>query len=538
MSSVSSAQVVCSTPPAFDTALVARVTLTLSAPDITERSFVLGGHVSSWRATLEELPPGANRTFVASAYSADDTLLFQGRASDVTLTAGQTTQVSITLLRVTGGVNKPPVITRTSQSAVSVTGGESVTFVVEAHDPQGSVLSFSWQASAGGSYSDSSTYISQANWRAPDCVPKGTTPPTVTATVTNALGLSVSASFSVTVSKTCFVPPVVSMAAGRVHSLALDRDGTLWAWGGNAYGQLGDGSGPDFDLRHLNPTQVLTHVSSIAAGAYHTLAIKQDGTLWAWGHNGDGQLGDGSTTDRLTPVQVLSGVSAVFAGDSHTLALKQDGTLWGWGRNAYGQLGDSTPTDRPTPVQLATQVSTLTAGYFHSQVLKQDGTLLSWGRGGSDGIGDGSTLTGISALAAGHQYSLALKQDGTLWAWGNNDRGKLGDGSTTYRPTPVQILTSVSAMAARDQHTLALKQDGTLWAWGGNFYGALGDGSTTRRTTPVQVFTQVSALAVGYNHTLALTQDGALWAWGHNSEGQLGDGTIADRTTPVRVQWP
>ncbi len=286
-------------------------------------------------------------------------------------------------------------------------------------------------------------------------------------------------------------PEMQRLAAGGIHSLALKTDGNLWAWGYNWAGTLGDGTSTD----RWTPVQVLTGVAAVAASNGYSLAIKTDGSLWAWGYNREGQLGDGTTTDRRTPVQVLTGVAAVSAEYEHSLALKTDGSLWAWGYNREGRLGDGTTTSRSTPVQI---------------------------------------LTGVAAVSAGSFHSLAIKTDGSLWAWGDNRFGQLGDGTQTDRLTPVQVMTGVAAVAAAT-HTLALKTDGSLWAWGWNGYGQLGDGTLTDRLTPVQVLTGVAAVSAGAYHTLARKADGSLWAWGNNSYGQLGDGTNSQRPRPVPV---
>ncbi|HUT69838.1 MAG TPA: Calx-beta domain-containing protein [Desulfatiglandales bacterium] len=211
---------------------------------------------------------------------------------------------------------------------------------------------------------------------------------------------------------------------------------------------------PGSDTIAVLDNDEVTVSPSIAGGGAHTLALKDDDTLWAWGYNYYGQLGDGTTTDRTTPVQVsnITDVVAIAGGYYHTLALKADGTLWAWGANWYGQLGDGTTTHRTTPVQVL-------------------------------------NLTNVIATAGGGEHTLALKADGTLWAWGCNGYGQLGNGTTTHRTTPAQVpsLTDVVAITAGAYHILALKADGTLWAWGYNYYGQLGDGTTTDRTTPVQV---------------------------------------------------
>ena len=203
----------------------------------------------------------------------------------------------------------------------------------------------------------------------------------------------------------------------------------------------------------------LSGVIAIAGGMGHTIALKSDGTVWAWGANWAGRLGDGTTTDSTTPVQVsgLTSVIAIAGGGYHTIALKSDGTVWAWGYNGNGELGDGTTTDRNTPVQV---------------------------------LGDGGVgfLSGVIAIAGGGNHTIALKSDGTMWVWGHNTNFQLGDGTTTARNTPVRVssLSGIIAIAGGYAHTVALKSDGTVWAWGWNYYGQLGDGTTTDRNTPVQ----------------------------------------------------
>jgi alpha-tubulin suppressor-like RCC1 family protein len=324
-------------------------------------------------------------------------------------------------------------------------------------------------------------------------------------------------------------------------------------------------------------------VTAIAVGEAHTIALKSDGTVWTWGSNTQGRLGDGASGDKTTPVQVkgpggigfLTGVTAIAGGQYHSIALKNDGTVWTWGSNGFGgPLGDGTTTDRSTPVQVKgpggigflTGVTAIAGGDHHTIALKNDGTVWAWGRNDSGQLGDGtasSTYTGIStpvqvkgpggidfltdvkAIAGGGHHTIALKNDGTVWTWGLNDNGQLGDGTTTNRTAPVQVsgLTNMKAIAGGGHHTIALKNDGAVWTWGADDYGQLGGGkeypygAAPRRTTPAQVsgLTNMTAIAGGGNHTIALNNDGTVWAWGRNDSGQLGDGTTTDRYTPVKV---
>jgi alpha-tubulin suppressor-like RCC1 family protein len=387
---------------------------------------------------------------------------------------------------------------------------------------------------------------------------------------------------------------VTSMSGGAGHSLALKKDGTVWAWGFNGFGQLGDGTKTD----SLTPAPVkgeggkgnLTHVKALVAGtdAYHSLALKKDGTVWAWGYNEYGQLGDGAATpsvSSLTPVQVkgeggkgnLTGVTSMAGGVYHSLALTSDCTVLAWGINWSGQLGDGTTAQRNAPVKVAGEddgdfalcspVTTLTAGCSHSLALDGSGNVWSWGRNNNGQLGDGTKtnrrmpvpvlvkdidgltpLSGVTQFAAGGAHSLALK-DNTVLAWGWNSFGQLGDGTKTSRHMPVQVkvkgddgsltpLSDVAALAAGGYHSLALKEDGTVWSWGKNNNGQLGDGTKTNRLTPVKVerLYGITAIAAGCSHSLALDKEGIVWAWGYNKFGQLGDGTKINRLTPVQVE--
>jgi hypothetical protein len=234
------------------------------------------------------------------------------------------------------------------------------------------------------------------------------------------------------------------------------------------------------------------------------VAVRTDGTLWTWGRNQYGQLGDGTTTDRTSPIQIGSATTwqSVAAGDSHTVAVRTDGTLWAWGYNNNGQVGEGTTTIT-SPLQI--------------------GSATTWGG---------------SVAASGH--TVAVRTDGTLWAWGNNYHGQVGDGTNSSRRAgPVQIGTATSwrSVAAGMGHTLAVRTDGTLWAWGWYYRGALGDGSGKYQYSPVQIGTATtwSSVAARENHSVAIRTDGTLWAWGANESGQLGDGTTTDRTSPVQV---
>lgn len=330
--------------------------------------------------------------------------------------------------------------------------------------------------------------------------------------------------------------------------------GSLWAWGGNELGGVGDSTTVDKIWPVLIGANAQWRLVSAGANATHSVAVKADGTLWAWGGNSSGQLGDGTFLRKTSPVQIGTDTDwrLAGAGENHTVALKNNGTLWAWGWNGNGWLGDGTTSQRKRPLQIGTDTDwrSVAAGAGYVILLKTDGSLWAWGVNGHGQLGDGTTtlrLTPVQigtdnnwlAMSAGQQHTVAVRADGTLWAWGWNFYGQLGDSTDTSRLSPVQIETATNwqSVSAGALHTAALKTDGTLWAWGYNDNGQLGDGTTTRRRRPVQIGTDTDwrSVSAGYIHTMALKTDGALWGCGLNAYGQLGDGTTIDRHTPVKV---
>ncbi len=398
---------------------------------------------------------------------------------------------------------------------------------------------------------------------------------------------------------------VIFISAGAGHSLAVRTDGTVWAWGMNSSGQLGTG---DTVERHI-PTKVvgpggagfLDGVVAVGAGYRFSVALKSDGTVWAWGDNSYGQLGTGTTEPSTVPVQVrdtsgtgfLHDVVAISVGCLHCLALLSDGTLLAWGSNRQGCLGIGTSDYSPHPLPVRVKDSTgtdflrgvrdLCAGSAFSLAVVDDSTediygiVYSWGANNSgqlgndtvtsrylpapvlspDGLGFLSGAVSVSATPNGvlftNGHSLAVMSDSTLMSWGRNTNGQLGDGTTTNRYRPVAVLdsggtgvlTGVVKVCAGMEHTVALLCDGTVWTWGENIYGELGTGPGPGRTTPGQVLGQdgigtlegIVDVSSSHCHNLALDADGRVWAWGRNDHGQLGDGTVVDRSFPVQVPF-
>jgi alpha-tubulin suppressor-like RCC1 family protein len=350
---------------------------------------------------------------------------------------------------------------------------------------------------------------------------------------------------------------VIAIAGGSGHSLFVKTNGSLWAMGWDNYGQLGDGTNltsPPYGTDE--PEQIVgSGVTAIAAGGYHSLFLKSDGSLWAMGFNMTGQLGDGTFSTNSPygtnrPEQIVaSGVTAIAAGGNHSLFLKSDGSLWAMGENQNGQLGDGTFNNTNRPEQIvASNVTAIAAGNSHSLFLKSDGSLWAMGYNLQGDLGDGTYIktnrpeqivaSGVTAIAAGFEHSLFLKSDGSLWGMGAASTGQLGGGTLIKTNRPEEIVVSgVTAIAAGSLHSLFLKSDGSLWAMGYNLYGELGDGGFSETAIPEQIFptpmppgTGVTKIAAGYEHSLFVKSDGSLWAMGFNIAGQLGDGTYNQST--------
>ena len=330
---------------------------------------------------------------------------------------------------------------------------------------------------------------------------------------------------------------------------------TLYSFGYNSNGQLGQNN----TTRYSSPVQIPgTTWSSISHGHSFSLSIKTDGTLWSWGRNNNGQLGQNNRTYYSSPVQIpgtsWSSTSLNIGSSSQfTLATKTDGTLWAWGYNYFGQLGQNNRTQSSSPVQVpGTTWSSISSGINHSLATKTDGTLWSWGYNqygqlGQNDVTPYSSPRQIpgntwSSIAAGNAHSFATKTDGTLWAWGRNDYvGELGLNNTVPRSSPVQIPgTTWRSISSGSYYALSTKTDGTLWSWGENQYGQLGQNNSNTpgqgRSSPVQIpGTTWSLVSGGQTLSTAIKTDGTLWSWGYNTQGGLGQNNRTQYSSPVQI---
>ena len=377
---------------------------------------------------------------------------------------------------------------------------------------------------------------------------------------------------------------VVSVWGGARSTIILKFDGTVWTWGANFNGKLG--LGETNDVRVLTPVEVhgagnagyFNSVAAVMGGEIHNVALKTDGTVWCWGWNAFGQLGNGTTNDSWVPIQAgltasppLTNVVKLGGRPYFTLAEKADGTIWAWGMNQFGQMGNGTVTPlasppNSVPVMVSNSqpggpingAAQITCGYQFGAALTTNGTVWIWGSGTHGEQGTGATTanyipvqvpgpSNITQISAGWFHILARQADGTVWAWGANSHGEIGDGTTNNAYSPVRVLnvSNIVAVSGGDSHSSALAADGTIWKFGENDVGELGNGTanTNPNAFPAPIltdkfgnsFSNVVMMAARDYHNIAVKADGSVWMWGANDQGQCGNGTQNDtwRPTPV-----
>jgi len=326
------------------------------------------------------------------------------------------------------------------------------------------------------------------------------------------------------------------VSAGNRNGFGIRTNGTLWAWGENSVGQLGNGS---CGTNVSSPVSVIggftdwcfvdTNKFNIPCCPCHfAVGIRTNGTLWAWGANGFGTLGNGTQTNRSSPVSVVGGFTdwcQAAAGCIHTLGVRTNGSLWAWGNNSGGKLGDGTTTNRCSPVSVAggfTDWCQSAAATNHSLGVRTNGSLWAWGINTFGQLGDNTTTTKSSpvsvvggftdwcSVSASAYHSVAIRTNGTLWSWGYNGQGRLGDGTSTTKSSPVSVVggfTDWCRVNAGARHTLAIRTNGTAWGWGNGGYVQLGNGVYANQCSPSSFaggFTDWRQVSGGYIHSLGI----------------------------------
>ena len=497
-------------------------------------------------------------TTPATAAGTDNGARFRVKATNL---EGSTTSNAATLT-VTAAVVAPAITTQPQN--LSVSAGSSAAFSVVA---TGSALTYQWQRSNDAGVTFSNVAGATAASYSLTAAAAGDDNARFRVVVSNSIGSVTSNPATLTVTTTApSATRPIKLAAGGSHSVAILANGSMVAWGENSIGNLGDGtttprSGPV-------PVLVINDGLTVAASS-HTLVVRStDGSVWAWGNNDWGQVGDinnpcnGNCPLRATPARsgtLLNAVS-VAAGSLHSLAARADGTVWAWGNNDHGQLGDGTTAQHSVPNQvpgLSGVVMVAAHGNF-SLALKGDGTVWAWGSNNHGQLGDGTTaeqhvpvrVTGLAHafwIAAGFEHAIAIDDGGAVqhpsqlhlgqpYVWGSNQFGQLGTGSTTDLTMPQSIAGVLRDASGGGAHTLLLYFDNVLFGAGRNAEGQIGDGTTADRSSPAFVSAVLcEAVSAGAGHSLCADATGQVWAWGQNTGGQVGDGTLVNRPTPVRV---
>ena len=346
---------------------------------------------------------------------------------------------------------------------------------------------------------------------------------------------------------------IVQVAAGTSHTAAVTKDGDLYMWGVNLWGELGVSSNASskIPIKVNNSSSTLPEksVKYVALGGSHSAAITKDGSLYMWGDNVYGELGDGTITDRNIPVKIMDNVTSVSLGGTHSAAITNNGSLYTWGNNKYGQLGgNGTKSKRTKPVKIMDNVISVSLGLFHSAAITKDGSLYMWGYNNCGQLGDGTTtdrftpvkiMDNVASVSLGTGESAAITKDGSLYMWGYNGCGQLGDGTTDNKTRPHRVASNIQSVKLGSNYITAISKDGGLYTWGYNHKGQLGNGTTIDSSSPIKIMNDVvdcAGAGGGGCHTIALKKDGTVYTWGWNYHGQLGDGTTTDRTSPVAIQ--
>jgi alpha-tubulin suppressor-like RCC1 family protein len=346
------------------------------------------------------------------------------------------------------------------------------------------------------------------------------------------------------------------IGAGEAHSCALGASGTIYCWGANALGELGDGT--LVERWAAAPVSGIADGRQVSLGRNHTCAVLKGGTVKCWGAGAAGQLGNADMVNHPDPVAVPNVSDAVHlsAGGVHTCAVRASGAVACWGDDSQGQLGEGMATATPGMVHAVmglTDAVQVAAGHLHTCAVRRTRDVVCWGAPGKGRLGATAAapvptpqpvagLTDVIRVSAGLQHTCAVLDSGKIKCWGSNEAGQLGNaGVTMESATPVDVdgITDAVAVSAGDTHTCAVLASGEVSCWGANANGQLGDGTTDDTSKPgaVESLDDVASIAAGQQTTCARTRDERLYCWGDNHAGQLGDGTDQNRHTPTPVRW-
>ncbi len=347
---------------------------------------------------------------------------------------------------------------------------------------------------------------------------------------------------------------ILSLSNSFGHNCLIKAGGLLWCWGNNGLGQLGIGTLADGSAIPVAVQTRSTGFSKIVTGSRHTCALSGVGAVYCWGDGTDGQLGQGNFISRTVIVNGVVGILdavELAAGQYHSCAIRADGSMWCWGQNTYGQLGNGLTANSHTPVEVAglTNASVPALGWDSSCVLKTDGTVWCWGRNNYGQLGNGTTTNSLVPVQAGSSasntriasgtYHVCTKRGLTVTCWGQNTYGQLGDGTTTQRNTPTAVNSTswFGEVSCSSSHTCTLLLGGNVACWGQNTNGQVGDGTYVQRNSPVSSVSGFifSTVSVGSGHSCGVKADGTAWCWGSNSNGLLGNGSGVPSLVPVQV---
>jgi alpha-tubulin suppressor-like RCC1 family protein len=340
--------------------------------------------------------------------------------------------------------------------------------------------------------------------------------------------------------------PVIALSAGFRHSLALRQDGTVWAWGTSYHGAIDNGRNNNDGRGSTKPIWIsaLSNVEAVFAGGDLSMALTNNKELWVWGANTHGELGNGAREDQLSPIRIdLESIVQVDPRYGRTLAVTSDGSVWAWGSNPFANL-ENQPDEllKPTLIEGLTDIKAVSAGDAHNLALTSKGFIYAWGLGDCGGcIGNGADSAQLSPILLDNLSGITMIATGMSYSLALSNDGTVWEWGAGKSMIPVLVsnLSDVIAIGGGSFHRVALRSDGTVWTWGENSHGQLGYGTTDRDRHPIPTqvpgLTDVVLISPGQFYTLALKSDGSIWAWGENSFGQLGDGTTELRASPVEV---